>query len=196
MPEPRCGHWREPIGGSDRSEVVQQVRADGLPSHTEYAVEDSTFDVRGSTFDVSLINIDAVKSPSSISQVLTSSDGASHVFPPTSNLEPRTSNASEVFSLLRITLHTGRQHQIRVHAAHHGCPLVGDWMYGTPCAELCGQALHAAELAFTHPLTGEALRFETPLPRRFRTLWEALQAGGDVTPIPLNPGQRSRLGLP
>lgn len=144
-PEPRSGHWREPIGGSARSAVVQEVRADGLPSHTEYTVEE----VAGAA----------------------------------------------AFSRLSITLHTGRQHQIRVHAAHHGCPLVGDWMYGTPCAELCGQALHAAELAFAHPLTGEALRFDAPLPHSFSGLWERLRQGGGITPIPLNPGQRSRMGL-
>ncbi len=97
-----------------------------------------------------------------------------------------------VFSLLSITLHTGRQHQIRVHAAHHGCPLVGDWLYGTPCAELPGQALHAAELGFTHPLTGEPLRFTAPLPPKFSALWQHLAAGGDVTAIPLNDAQQQR----
>ena len=193
IPDPRSGHWREPIGGSERSAVVQEVRTDGLASHTEYTIQEDTFGVQRSAFGVSLAHVDAVESPSSISQAQASSDGASDVFEPIPNAERRTPND---FSLLRIILHTGRQHQIRVHAAHHGCPLVGDWMYGTPCAELGGQALHAAELAFTHPLTGEALRFAAPLPKSFHLLWEDLKNGGNITPIPLNAGQRSRLGLP
>ncbi len=98
------------------------------------------------------------------------------------------------FSLLRLVLHTGRQHQIRVHAAHHRCPLVGDWVYGEPCAELPGQALHAAALAGRHPVSGEALRWEAPLPSVFTALWQRLQDGGGPTGIPLNPIQRGKLG--
>lgn len=99
------------------------------------------------------------------------------------------------YSLLRVLLHTGRQHQIRIHAAHHGHPLVGDWVYGKPCAELGGQALHAAILAFPHPRTGQQLRIEAPLPPELETLWASLLAGGAVTPIPWNEAQRSKLGL-
>jgi 23S rRNA pseudouridine1911/1915/1917 synthase len=103
---------------------------------------------------------------------------------------------SRGFALLRIVLHTGRQHQIRVHASHHGYPLVGDWMYGMACEELPGQALHAAALGFVHPLTGEAIKVQAPLPARFQALWDHLRAGGTLTPLALNEGQRSRLGLP
>ena len=99
------------------------------------------------------------------------------------------------FSLLRLVLHTGRQHQIRVHASHHGCPLVGDWVYGEPCAELPGQALHAAVLAGAHPVTQEAMRWEAPLPQLFADLWTRIQAGGSPTRTELNPAQRSKLGL-
>jgi 23S rRNA pseudouridine1911/1915/1917 synthase len=99
------------------------------------------------------------------------------------------------FALLRLILHTGRQHQIRVHAAHHGCPLVGDWVYGTPCREFDGQALHAAVLEFAHPRDQRRLRIEAPFPPTLARLWESLKAGGQVTPATLNDEQKSKLGL-
>lgn len=99
------------------------------------------------------------------------------------------------YSLLRLVLHTGRQHQIRVHAAHHRCALLGDWVYGEPCAELPGQALHAAALAGDHPITGVPMRWEAPLPALFSELWATLKAGGSTTPIALNPAQAAKLGL-
>ena len=81
-------------------------------------------------------------------------------------------------------LETGRTHQIRVHLASKGCPCLGDPTYGSgPPAEvvrraiaeagLTRQALHAAVLGFVHPITGETLRFESPLPRDMAAL-EAL----------------------
>ncbi|MFY8104960.1 MAG: RluA family pseudouridine synthase [Ramlibacter sp.] len=66
---------------------------------------------------------------------------------------------------VRASLRTGRTHQIRVHMAHLGHPLVGDAVYGgAPSAGLERQALHAFRLAFTHPDTGQPLTFEAPLP--------------------------------
>jgi 23S rRNA pseudouridine1911/1915/1917 synthase len=66
---------------------------------------------------------------------------------------------------VRATLHTGRTHQIRVHMAHIGHPLVADEVYGgAPASGLRRQALHAYRLAFRHPATGAALQFEAPLP--------------------------------
>jgi 23S rRNA pseudouridine1911/1915/1917 synthase len=65
-------------------------------------------------------------------------------------------------ALVEATLTTGRMHQIRVHAAHSGHPLVGDDRYGTP--DPGGLHLHAHRLELTHPLTGEALRIESALP--------------------------------
>ena len=74
-------------------------------------------------------------------------------------------------ALVRFRLETGRTHQIRVHAADHGWPLLGDPLYGrTPralgpiAAALGRQALHAALLELDHPVTGERLRLESPLP--------------------------------
>ena len=67
--------------------------------------------------------------------------------------------------LLRCELVTGRTHQIRVHLAHLGHPLVGDALYGgAPAAGLERQGLHAQRLAFAHPITGQAVDVQAPLP--------------------------------
>ncbi|MEY4713639.1 MAG: Uracil hydrolyase [Pseudomonadota bacterium] len=77
---------------------------------------------------------------------------------------------------VRASLRTGRTHQIRVHMAHLGHPLVGDAVYGgQPAAGLVRQALHAFRLAFTHPVTGQPLAFQAPLPA---DLVSALSAWG------------------
>ncbi len=66
---------------------------------------------------------------------------------------------------VQCTLHTGRTHQIRVHMAHLGFPLLADAVYGgKPAAGMTRQALHAFHLALSHPVTGEALDFRSPLP--------------------------------
>jgi len=69
-------------------------------------------------------------------------------------------------ALLDVRLETGRTHQIRVHLAAIGLPVVGDPVYGVrdDRAELTRQFLHAWRLAFQHPLTGELLEVESPLP--------------------------------
>lgn len=70
------------------------------------------------------------------------------------------------FTLVEARLVTGRTHQVRVHFAHLGHPLVGDSQYGggREALGLTRQALHAWRLEFTHPRTGEALAFEAPIP--------------------------------
>ena len=67
-------------------------------------------------------------------------------------------------SLLECRLETGRTHQIRVHLAAIGHPVIGDDRYGAPGAMLPRPFLHAGVLGFDHPVTGERLRFESPLP--------------------------------
>jgi 23S rRNA pseudouridine1911/1915/1917 synthase len=68
-------------------------------------------------------------------------------------------------TLVEFTLETGRTHQIRVHSAHVGCPVVGDPLYSSARAPINieGQALHAFRLGFDHPVTGERLSFTSPL---------------------------------
>ncbi|MCJ2137015.1 RluA family pseudouridine synthase [Methylobacterium sp. J-026] len=95
-------------------------------------------------------------------------------------------------ALVRCQLETGRTHQIRVHLAHRGHPLLGDPVYGgafrTKAARLAPdaraalealgrQALHAALLGFSHPRTGETLRFESPLHADLAALVTHLRAG-------------------
>ncbi len=87
------------------------------------------------------------------------------------------------FTLLEVRIDTGRTHQIRVHLASLRHPIVGDWLYGAP-RELRGKAasslalsrnfLHAAELRFQHPRSGELLSFSAPLPAELENFLQRL----------------------
>jgi 23S rRNA pseudouridine1911/1915/1917 synthase len=102
-------------------------------------------------------------------------------------------DGTAVASLVECRLETGRTHQIRVHMAHIGHPLVGDDEYGSafrtkanPLPEplrsrvmaFKRQALHARLLAFEHPASGKVMRFEAPLPQDMAALVEAFRKGG------------------
>ncbi len=94
----------------------------------------------------------------------------------TSKTDDQSNVDDRSYCLLRCVLHTGRTHQIRVHAAHIAHPLVGDAVYGgASAAGLARQALHAQRLAFAHPMTGEDLVFTAPMPA---DLLQACQALG------------------
>jgi 23S rRNA pseudouridine1911/1915/1917 synthase len=90
---------------------------------------------------------------------------------------------SHKYTLVKVSLETGRTHQIRVHMASLGFPVVGDIVYnrkqtGNEAARaklgLKGHALHAVELSFTHPVTGRLLQFEAPLPPEFQRLIDTI----------------------
>ena len=81
------------------------------------------------------------------------------------------------YTHLQCRLETGRTHQIRVHMAHIGHPLLGDTVYGSkkPCPGLAGQCLHARRLSFVHPRTGERMTVECPLPGWFEAVLDKLR---------------------
>lgn len=78
-------------------------------------------------------------------------------------------------SLVKVRLETGRTHQIRVHFASIGMPLVGDSMYGTDEHELGHQLLHCAKVRFTHPVTGERVTIEAPMPQDMENIVKTLR---------------------
>ncbi|MDR1066016.1 MAG: RluA family pseudouridine synthase [Clostridiales bacterium] len=80
------------------------------------------------------------------------------------------------FTYIEARLETGRTHQIRVHMAHVGRPLLGDNVYGSGRQDICGQTLHAGVLGFTHPVTGKRMEFESDLPKYFTNILKRLRA--------------------
>jgi 23S rRNA pseudouridine1911/1915/1917 synthase len=68
---------------------------------------------------------------------------------------------------VRVKLHTGRKHQIRVHLSERGVPIVGDRLYGKAHEKASRLMLAALVLGFVHPRTGQSVRFELPVPREF-----------------------------
>ncbi len=81
------------------------------------------------------------------------------------------------FTLFDIKIDTGRTHQIRVHLSEIGYPVVGDVVYsnGKNPFNVVGQMLHAKSLEFKHPITGELLKLEAPLPKYFSNIIETLE---------------------
>lgn len=76
------------------------------------------------------------------------------------------------FSMLEVKLETGRKNQIRVHMKDIGFPVTGDKKYGAKLNPIGQMGLHARVLAFKHPVTGKALRFDTPIPGKFLKLFK------------------------
>lgn len=97
--------------------------------------------------------------------------------PAVTEFEVIDSNFRDGRTLVKIHLMTGRTHQIRVHMAFIGCPVVGDTVYGfrKQRTSLKRNFLHATELAFDHPTTGERLHFTSKLPRGLRNVMEKLR---------------------
>jgi len=83
----------------------------------------------------------------------------------------RVERASGSRALLRLRLETGRTHQIRVHLAHIGCPIAGDYLYGAELPALGGRfALHSAYIRLVQPITGECIELEEALPEELSRL--------------------------
>ena len=81
------------------------------------------------------------------------------------------------YSLVKFRLETGRTHQIRVHSAFIGHPVLGDEVYGKPYKGLDGQCLHAKKLGFIHPDTGEYMEFDSELPEYFTKVLFKIRKG-------------------
>jgi 23S rRNA-/tRNA-specific pseudouridylate synthase len=76
-----------------------------------------------------------------------------------------------IFTFLRLSLETGKKHQIRVHCSDAGHPIIGDKMYGNrECNPLARIGLHSSKLAFEHPFTGKKMELSAPLPPAFAKL--------------------------
>lgn len=81
----------------------------------------------------------------------------------------------QVVSVVALTLETGRTHQIRVHMSHEGHPLLGDFLYNEKNHMLSRQALHAWQISFRHPISGQEMTIEAPLPK---DMMDILEEGG------------------
>lgn len=79
------------------------------------------------------------------------------------------------YSLIKLKLETGRTHQIRVHMAYIGHPIVNDPVYGKNKATEFGQMLHSKEIRFQHPVTGKTLEFSADLPKEFEDFLKTLE---------------------
>jgi 23S rRNA pseudouridine1911/1915/1917 synthase len=82
----------------------------------------------------------------------------------------RTVKQLEKHTLLEVNLETGRKNQIRVHLSDIGCPIVGDRKYGASADFVRRVRLHSSYLSFPHPISGEIIKVESPLPKGFLTL--------------------------
>lgn len=92
---------------------------------------------------------------------------------------------SQGYTLCRFSLHTGRTHQIRVHAKYLNHPIVGDDVYGAKKSKfnLNGQFLHACKLELTHPTTGKRMTFSAPIPDYFTSVLKKLGFNYDFSAI-------------
>lgn len=117
-------------------------------------------------FNVSegLINAPIARSPDSIIKRMVSENGQPAI------TRFAILQSFKKYSLVKVQLHTGRTHQIRVHMSHIGHPLLGDDLYGGSTELITRQALHAAELTFYHPILQQQIHLTSPPPQDFEKL--------------------------
>ena len=142
--------------------LIKQMKANILKKEYLALVEGHLKDSLG------IINAPIARKENSIIERCVSSDGVQAI-----------TNYSVIkefdnYSLLKINLETGRTHQIRVHMAYIGNPILGDTLYGTASKLIFRQALHAWKVSFIHPITNAPLSIEAPLPK------DMLNLVGDV----------------
>ncbi|WP_026486757.1 RluA family pseudouridine synthase [Caldanaerobius polysaccharolyticus] len=114
--------------------------------------------------DEGTIDAPIARKPGSVIERWVSQDGQRAV------THYRTLKRLEDMTALLLKLETGRTHQIRVHLSYAGHPIVGDTLYGHEDERIIRQALHCCEMSFSHPRTGERVRFEAPLPQDMKRL--------------------------
>jgi 23S rRNA pseudouridine1911/1915/1917 synthase len=148
----------------DTSGLLVFAKTDAAHQALLKAVKERDFDreylawVEGRLEGEGTIDAPLERNPDDPQKVMVRPDGKSAV------THWRAIESGDARSLLAVKLETGRNHQIRVHMAHIGHPVVGDPVYGHGGALM---ALHAWRLAFEHPLTGDRLAFEEPAPERW-----------------------------
>jgi len=120
----------------------------------------------GKTEDYGTIDLPIAREKESIIKRTVRSDGQQAV------THFRAIDRNEKYTLLEINLETGRTHQIRVHSAYLGCPLMGDDMYGGRIDEITRHALHSCYISFTHPVTNARIELFSDMPEDMKKLIE------------------------
>lgn len=141
------------------SKMGQQLNEQTLEKYYEAIVEGHLEPPAG------LIDAPIARSPHSIIERMVDPSGK-----PSMTQYKMTQKLQDRLAVVSLSLHTGRTHQIRVHMAHLGYPLVGDDLYGGSTEFLKRQALHCKKLVFDHPFTKERLVIEAPLPTDMQEL--------------------------
>ena len=168
-----------------RSEAAHQALSAAIAEHAvarQYVAVCQRVMVSGQTIDAPIARhpTDRIRMAVASPERSAARDAVTHI---------RVLERFRAHSLIRATLETGRTHQIRVHMAHIGYPLVGDALYGgrfrlppDPGPELIEalsqfrrQALHAEQLVFAHPISGEAMTFTSPMPQDMQRLVDVLR---------------------
>ena len=194
-----CGDSLSGIGGVNRPGIVHRIDRDTtglicaakndfahlslsaqLKDHSMYR-EYSLIAVGGFREDEGTVNAPIGRHPVDRKKMAVIRDGRGHARDAVTHW--KVLERFSGFTYVRCILETGRTHQIRVHMSYIGHPLVGDVTYGGGRTQferhsaslIDGQMLHATALNFTHPRTGESMRFETPLPDNFASALQKLR---------------------